>query len=268
MSPFREQATGNHLSGLPDADGRPAQKTGISSLLLHPEISSTEMKGNIRDTAEGSVVSMVGLIRLLVRTVLTANNTGGTPPVIGGEPDDSERVRVLNEAVAHFAAGGFRLPALESIARACGISSADMGALFANEEELRQACDDEVLRALVWWALEKATLEGMSEVMRAYTADPRSYQSQISYLGRAVTENTPAAARFIDVLVDESESIIRAGIIEGTMRPSDDPRALAALLAATVLGLATMGPHIERARSARLTTADATSPRGAGSGSL
>jgi hypothetical protein len=61
-----------------------------------------------------------------------------------------------------------------------------------------------------------------------------------------VAENAPAAARFIDVLVDESETIIRAGISDGTMRPSDDPRALAALIAATVLGLVTMAPHLER----------------------
>lgn len=121
-----------------------------------------------------------------------------------------------------------------------------MVALFANEEGLRQACDDYVLQALVWSAHEKATLEGMSGLMRSYAADPRGYQSQMDYLGRVVAENTPAAARFIAVLVDESESIIRAGIADGTMRPSDDPRALAVLLATTVLGLLTMAPHVER----------------------
>ena len=61
-----------------------------------------------------------------------------------------------------------------------------------------------------------------------------------------MSENTPAAARFTDVLIDESESIIRAGISEGIMRPCDDPRALAVLLAVTVLGMVTMAPHIER----------------------
>ncbi|MGZ3433071.1 MAG: TetR/AcrR family transcriptional regulator, partial [Isosphaeraceae bacterium] len=117
---------------------------------------------------------------------------------------------------------------------------------FGNEEGLRQSCDDYVLQALVGWAHEKATLEGMREVMRSYQADPRSYQTQMGYLGRVVAGNTPAAARFIDVLVDESETIIRAGILDGTMRPSDDPRAQAVLIATTVLGLMTMAPHIER----------------------
>lgn len=186
------------------------------------------------------------LIRLLVRAALIAAGGTGTPPVAGETPDDVARVRVLDIAVAHFAAVGFSEPALDQIARAAGISTDDMAALFANEKELRQACDDYVLQALVGWAHEKATLEGMSEVMRSYTADPRGYQAQIGYLGRVMAENTPAAARFIDVLVDESESILRAGISEGTMRPSDDPRALAVLLATTVLGLVAMTPHVER----------------------
>lgn len=93
---------------------------------------------------------------------------------------------------------------------------------------------------------EKATLEGMSEVMRSYAANPHSYEAQISYLGRVVAEDSPTAAQYIELLVDKSESIIRAGIIGGTMRPSEDPRALAALLATTVVGLVTMAPHIER----------------------
>lgn len=156
------------------------------------------------------------------------------------------RVRVLDAAVAHFAAAGFSKPALDEIARAASVGTDDVVALFGNEDGLRRACDDYVLGALVGWAHQKATLAGMSDVMRSYVADPRSYRTKIDYLGRVVAENAPAAARFIDVLVDESETIIRAGISEGTMRPSDDPRALAALITATVLGLVTMAPHLER----------------------
>lgn len=175
------------------------------------------------------------LIRLLVQSALMA-----------GDRDDGARARVRDAAVVHYAAVGFGRPGLDEIARAAGANTDDILVLFGNEEGLRQACDDYVLQALVGWAHEKATLEGMSEVMRSYQADPGDYQAQISYLGRVVAENTPAAARFIDVLVDESETIIRAGILDGTMRPSDDPRALAVLTATMVLGLITMGPHIER----------------------
>lgn len=165
---------------------------------------------------------------------------------VGSQRDDGVRARVRDAAVAHFAAAGFSKPGLDEISRAAGVSGDDIVALFGDEDGLRQACDDYVLQALVGWAHEKATLEGMSEVMRSYQADPGSFQAQINYLGRVVAENTPAAARFIDVLVNESETIIRAGMRDGTMRHSDDPRALAVLTATNVLGLIAMAPHIER----------------------
>lgn len=186
------------------------------------------------------------LIRLLVQTTSMAAGGTSAPPAAGEKPDEGARARILNTAVAHYATEGFSKPAFEKIARSSGVSSDDTLVLFGSEEGLRLACDDYVLRALVGWAHEKATLEGMSEVMRSYMADPSGYQGQIGYLGHVVAENTPAAERFTDVLVDESESIIRAGILEGIMRPSEDPRALAVLLVTTVLGLVTMAPHIER----------------------
>jgi AcrR family transcriptional regulator len=186
------------------------------------------------------------LSRLMVQTTLKAGAGAGTPPLPGTTPNEAARVAVLDAAVARFAAVGFSKPALDDVARSAGVSTADVVSLFSGEEGLRRACDDYVLRALVGWAQEKATLEGMSEVMRSYAANPRSYEAQIGYLGRVVAEDSPAAAQYIEVLVDESESIIRAGIIEGTMRPSEDPRALAVLLATTVVGLVTMAPHIER----------------------
>lgn len=190
---------------------------------------------------------MGGLIQVLVQTALMAGGGAETPPVTAENPDEGVRARALDAAIAHFSVVGFSKPGIDEIARATGVSTDDMVALFANEEGLRQACDDYVLQALVGWAREKATLEGMSEVMRSYVVDSRRYQTQLGYLGRVVAENRSAAARFIDVLVDESETIIRAGITDGTMRPSDDPRALAVLFATTALGLTTMAPHIERA---------------------
>lgn len=190
---------------------------------------------------------MGGIIRLLVQAALIAGDGTDGAPSEGEKPQEDARARILKAAIAHFATEGFSKPGLDEIARVAGVNAGDVVELFANEDGLRQTCDESVLQALVEWAHEKATLEGMSEVMRSYMADPGSYQMQMGYLGRVVGENTPAAERFIDVLVDESEAIIRAGIADGTMRPSDDPRALAVLVATTVVGMITMAPHIERA---------------------
>ena len=192
------------------------------------------------------MVAVGRLIRLFVQSALLAEDRTGAAPLSGGQGGDGAKTRIRDAAVSHYATVGFGRPGLDEIAHAAGVTTNEIVELFGSEEELRQACDDYVLQALVGWAREKATLEGMGEVKRSYQADPGSYQAQISYRGRVVAENTPAAARFIDVLTDESETIIRAGISDGTMRPSDDPRALAVLTATMVVGLITMGPHIER----------------------
>lgn len=164
------------------------------------------------------------------------------PPVTGEKPNESVKGRVLDTTIEYYSNHGFSRPGIDEIARAAGLSAEDVTSHFASEERLRQACDESVLRSVVGWAREKATLEGMSDVMRSYLADSRSYQMHLDYLGRVVAEDTPAAERFIDVLVDESEVLvdesettIRAGIMDGTMRSSDDPRALAVFIAATAL---------------------------------
>lgn len=230
--------------GVRDKGGKDQGFVLCGSSRLGDSLNSTDISSFRSDGRRRIPVS--GMIGLLIRTALMAGSGTGPAPSPAKKQANTMRARALDTAVAHFAAAGFNKPALDEIARAASVGTDDVVALFGNEGELRQTCDDYVLGALVGWAHQKATLAGMSDVMRSYTADPGSYRTKIDYLGRVVAENAPPAARFFEVLVDESETIIRAGIRDGNMRPSDDPRALAALIAATVLGLVTMAPHIER----------------------
>jgi hypothetical protein len=48
------------------------------------------------------------------------------------------------------------------------------------------------------------------------------------------------------MLVDEAEAIHRAGVADGTMHPSSDPRALAVLNVLTSLSVLTMAPALTR----------------------
>lgn len=57
--------------------------------------------------------------------------------------------------MTHFAAAGFSNPALEEIAHAAGVTADQIVELFGNEEGLRQACDGDVLKALIGWARER-----------------------------------------------------------------------------------------------------------------
>ncbi|MFC5130345.1 hypothetical protein [Paeniglutamicibacter kerguelensis] len=186
------------------------------------------------------------MIRLLTQMALMVGNGPDSAPSMDEKPQEDIKASILKSGIAHFATEGFSKPSLDEIAHAAGVNASDVVELFENRDGLRQACDESVLQTLVRWAHEKATLEGMNEVMHSYMVDPGSYQMQMSYLGRVVRENGSVAARFVDVLVDESEAIIKASIIDGIMRPSDDPRALAVLVATTALGMIIMAPHIER----------------------
>ncbi|MEV4078449.1 hypothetical protein ACGFJC_53000 [Nonomuraea fuscirosea] len=90
-------------------------------------------------------------------------------------------------------------------------------------------------------------------------SNPEEYRLQLRYMLRAIEEDTPAAAAFVNALVDESEEIPQAGIADGTVRPSADVRALAVLsvlnsVAALTMPLALVralgyerfGPHVLR----------------------
>jgi AcrR family transcriptional regulator len=105
---------------------------------------------------------------------MMAGSGTGRDPSPAENQENRMRVRVLDAADAHFVAAGFSKPALDEIVRAASVGTDDVVALFGNEDGLRRACDDYVLGALVGWAHQKATLAGMSDVMRSYVADPRS----------------------------------------------------------------------------------------------
>lgn len=160
--------------------------------------------------------------------------------------NDTAQQRIRDAAIRHYAAEGFSKPGLQAIAEAALVGPDVMASCFAGEAELRGACDEFVLQTLVGWARIKATVSGLQEIMGTYMADPDAYQVLIDYLGRSVAENTEGAAKFVDVLVDETESILKAGADDGTMRPSSDPRAMAVLVTVSVLAFAMMMPHIER----------------------
>lgn len=160
--------------------------------------------------------------------------------------DLTARARIRDAAIAHFAEGGFRKANLRAIAATAGVSSGLVVHHFGSKEKLREACDEHVLEILVRRARE-ADSDDRQDLFREYLADPQGYRRHLSYMARAIQDDTPAAGRFVDTLVDASEAILRAGIDDGTMRPSSDPRALAVLTVLTSIATLTMAPPFARA---------------------
>ncbi|WP_327090232.1 TetR family transcriptional regulator [Nonomuraea sp. NBC_01738] len=171
-----------------------------------------------------------------------------SPPQEGIDSADlTAQAKIRNAAVVHFARDGFGRTNLRAVAATAGVSAALVIRHFGSKDQLRDVCDEHVLRLLVRRARDVADPAGMREVSREYLSDPEEYRRHVQYMVRAIEEDRPAAATFVDTLVGESERILRAGIEDGSIRPSSDVRALAVLNVLISLSTMTMAPPLTRA---------------------
>ncbi|MER6512089.1 TetR family transcriptional regulator [Nonomuraea sp. NPDC001636] len=160
--------------------------------------------------------------------------------------DLTAQAKIRNAAIAHFARDGFAKTNLRAVAATAGVSPGLVIHHFGSKEKLRSVCDDHVLRILVQRA-DNAGPSGMQDLFREYLSNPEEYRLQVQYMLRAIEEDTPAAGTFVDTLVAESEQVLRAGIADGSMRPSSDVRALAVLTVLNSVATLTMPPPLARA---------------------
>ncbi|MFI7111457.1 TetR family transcriptional regulator [Nonomuraea sp. NPDC050227] len=160
--------------------------------------------------------------------------------------DLTAQAKIRNAAIAHFARDGFGKTNLRAVAATAGVSPALVIHHFGSKEKLRSVCDEHVLGILVRRA-GGARPSGMQDLFREYLSNPEGYRLQVRYMLRAIEEDTPAAATFVETLVAETEQVLRAGIADGSMRPSSDVRALAVLTVLDSVATLTMPPSLARA---------------------
>ncbi|MFC5931448.1 TetR/AcrR family transcriptional regulator [Cryobacterium melibiosiphilum] len=160
--------------------------------------------------------------------------------------DLTAQARIRDAAIGHFAADGFDKANLRAIAATAEVSAALVLHHFGSKAGLRTACDDFVLGDLMRTAHDETSPEGLQDVIRRYTSNAADYQSHLDYIGRAIKDGSPTARRFVDTIIDESEAIVLAGIADGSMRPSSDPRALAVFIAMSSLAMMTLAPVVAR----------------------
>jgi AcrR family transcriptional regulator len=163
------------------------------------------------------------------------------------DADLTAQAKIRNAAIAQFATDGFQKTNLRAIAAEAGVSASLVIHHFGSKEKLRMICDEYVLEVLLARARSDSSVTGMGDVVSEYLADPTEYHLEVQYMARAIAEDSPAAARFADSMVDESEAILRAGMLDGSMRSSSDPRALAVLTVLTSLAMLTIPRALARA---------------------
>jgi AcrR family transcriptional regulator len=160
--------------------------------------------------------------------------------------DLTARALIRDAAIVHFARDGFRKTSLRAIATTARVSASLVVHHFGSKERLRVECDEFVIGNMLAAAHDKSSPAGLQAVIQGYLANPAEYEVDVAYLSRAIGEETAAGQKFVDTIVDETEAIIRAGIADGSMNPSSDPRAEAALIAMTSLAMMTLSTHLAR----------------------
>jgi AcrR family transcriptional regulator len=171
--------------------------------------------------------------------------------------DRTTRARVRDAAIALVAREGTGALSARRVGEAAGVSPGSVIHHFGSMDGLRTACDDyvaETIRARKSEALQA----GPGVDMIGLLNDPE-LRSLPAYLAAVVSEDSPAVARLVDELVDDAVVYIADGVRSGTLRPTDDPDARAALLVIWGLGALVLHRHIARHLGVDLTDPAGTS---------
>ena len=164
----------------------------------------------------------------------------------GDQTDLTTRARIRNAALVEFARHGFKGATIRGIARTAGVSSGLVQHHFGTKEGLQRACDTYVLDTL-----RSSREEGLrnGEFSRPdYLANLFAEMGPlVDYMTMSVTSGSEIAARWFDDIVATMHDAFTSGELGSDLEQEDDPRAVAAVLAAMGLGLVVFFDSVRRA---------------------
>jgi len=176
-----------------------------------------------------------------------------------GVDDRTAKARIRDAAIACFADVGPSQTTARRVAAEAGVSPGLVMHHFNSMEGLRSSCDDHVvatIRTMKTQALSEGAAVDILAALRH--ADVGHIPA---YIARMLGEETPTSQRLIDEMVSDAEMYLERGVESGMIRPTDDPRGRAAVMAFWSLGALMLHRHVERILGVDLTDPDlATSP--------
>ena len=107
---------------------------------------------------------------------------------------------------------------------------------FGSMEGLRRACDDHI-----------------ADSIRRYK---ESAIAATAYLANVLGDDSPAVEVLVDHIVADAEAYFELGVETGMIKPADDPRRRAAVIALWSLGALVLHRHAERLLGVDLTADD------------
>jgi AcrR family transcriptional regulator len=171
------------------------------------------------------------------------------------QPRDDERPareRILDAAIARFAAHGVAGTSLKVIAEQAEVSQALIVHHFGSKDGLRDACDTHVL-GVIRDQMRIAAAEGRDlDVLAAFRRRQQAQAHALPYLARALSEGGPAAVALVDELAEETLRSMEQGVADGTYVATVHPRERALVLLIWSLGAVTLHEHVQRLLSADL----------------
>lgn len=170
--------------------------------------------------------------------------------------DLTARARIREAAIRAFARDGFDATSMRAIAKDAGVSAALIVHHFGDKSSLRAACDDYVLAAF---------LDDRHELIEAPTADRiraalndvERYGPYVDYLGRMLSDSSPAADRLFDEIIEVTRKVLDEQRAAGLLVEMSDPEMTTLLVA--MMGLA---PVMMRTQIGRVLGQDQLSPAG------
>ena len=172
--------------------------------------------------------------------------------VASGPDDRTTTARIRDAAIARFAVHGVAATSLRAIANDAGVSAALVIHHFGSKDALREACDDHVatlIRDRKRAAMAQGPRLDLLAALRTSDNDP----PLMRYLGRTLTDGSPAVAALVDEMVADAAAYMAEGVESGALQSTDHPYERAAVVTVWSLGALVLHDHVERLLGADLT---------------
>ncbi len=170
-------------------------------------------------------------------------------------PDDrTTRARIRDSAISCFAKHGVADTTVRKVAAAADVSPGSVIHHFGSMEGLRLACDQQVAAAIRDRKGEALSSGPQLDMLASLRS--AEYGSLAAYLAQVLAEDSPAVAKLVDDLVADAEVYLGQGVDSGMLRPTDDPRGRAAIVALWSLGALVLHRHMDRLLGVDLTNPD------------
>lgn len=170
------------------------------------------------------------------------------------QDDLTAKARIRDAAIAVVVEQGATGLTARRVAKRAGVSPGLVTHHYGSMEGLQEACDHHVA-ALVREAKRDAMAQGAGlDPLGAVRASQAT--TVIGYLARRLSGDAPAVAGLVDEMVDDAADYLAEGEASGMVRPTDDPRARAAIVVIWSLGALVLHDHLHRLLGVDLTDPD------------